>query len=213
MNINQYQNNQNENKETLNQILSNILSADLALRTQSETQINFLASENLSQFLISLSEKLSDETEQKEIRQLSSTLLKNIISNKNYIEEYFKISPEIKQKIKNNILSTLASSNIEIRKAAALAVAGICRIELPQNQWLDIFDILISTSQNENLFIQLSSLTTLEYIYEEINAKDININIKAKLLNTYYLLLDNNSNDELILSSLKSLNKFLKIIK
>ena len=43
MNINQYQNNQNENKETLNQILSNILSADLALRTQSETQINFLS--------------------------------------------------------------------------------------------------------------------------------------------------------------------------
>ena len=212
MNINQYQNNQNENKETLNQILSNILSADLALRTQSETQINFLASENLCQFLISLSEKLSDETEQKEIRQLSSTLLKNIISNKNYIEEYFKISPEKKQKIKNNILSTLASSNIEIRKAAALAVAGICRIELPRNQWLDIFDILISTSQNENLFIQLSSLTTLEYIYEEINAKDININIKAKLLNTYYLLLDNNSNDELILSSLKSLNKFLPFI-
>ena len=212
MNINQYQNNQNENKETLNQILSNILSADLALRTQSETQINFLASENLSQFLISISEKLSDETEQKEIRQLSSTLLKNIISNKNYIEEYFKISPEKKQKIKNNILSTLASSNIEIRKAAALAVAGICRIELPQNQWLDIFDILISTSQNENLFIQLSSLTTLEYIYEEINAKDININIKAKSLNTYYLLLDNNSNDELTLSSLKSLNKFLPFI-
>ena len=212
MNINQFQN-QNQNKETLNQILSNILSTDFALRTQSETQINLLASENLSQFLISISEKLSDETEKKEIRQLSSTLLKNIISNKNYIEKYFKISPEIKQKIKNNILSTLASSNIEIRKAAALAVAGICRIELPQNQWLDIFDILISTSQNENLFIQLSSLTTLEYIYEEINVKDININIKAKLLNTYYLLLDNNnSNHELILSTLKSLNKFLPFI-
>ena len=212
MNINQ-SNNQNQNKETLNQILSNILSADIALRTQSETQINLLASENLSQFLISISEKISDETEKKEIRQLSSTLLKNIISNKNYIEEYFKISPEIKQKIKNNILSTLASPNIDIRKAAALAVAGICKIELPKNQWHEIFDILISTSQNENLFIQLSSLTTLEYIYEEINIKDIDINIKAKLLNTYYLLLDNtNSNDELILSTLKSLNKFLPFI-
>ena len=188
MNINQ-SNNQNQNKETLNQILSNILSADIALRTQSETQINLLASENLSQFLISISKKINDETEKKEIRQLSSTLLKNIISNKNYIEEYFKISPEIKKKIKNNILSTLASPNIDIRKAAALAVAGICKIELPKNQWHEIFDILISTSQNENLFIQLSSLTTLEYIYEDINIKDIDINIKAKLLNTYYLII------------------------
>ena len=210
MNINQ---SQNQNILPLNQILSNIISSDIALRTQSENQINLLASENLSQFLISISEKLSDENEQKEIRQISSTLLKNIISNKNYIEKYFQIPTNIKQKIKNNILSTLASSNIDIRKAAALAVAGICRIELPQNQWNDIFDILISTAQNENLFIQLSSLTTLEYIYEEINVKDIDINIIAKLLNTYYLLLDNNNaNDELILSSLKSLNKFLPFI-
>ena len=168
MNINQ-SNNQNQNKETLNQILSNILSTDVALRTQSETHINLLASENLSQFLISISEKLSDETEQKEIRQLSSTLLKNIISNKNYIEEYFKISPEIKQKIKNNILSTLASSNIEIRKAAALAVAGICRIELPQNQWLDIFDILISTSQRENLMIPKNEIIRYEAIKYYLN--------------------------------------------
>ena len=210
MNINQ---SQNQNILPLNQILSNIISSDIALRTQSENQINLLASENLSQFLISISEKLSDENEQKEIRQISSTLLKNIISNKNYIEKYFQIPTNIKQKIKNNILSTLASSNIDIRKAAALAIAGICRIELPQNQWNDIFDILISTAQNENLFIQLSSLTTLEYIYEEINVKDIDINIIAKLLNTYYLLLDNNNaNDELILSSLKSLNKFLPFI-
>ena len=58
MNINQ-SNNQNQTKETLNQILSNILSIDVALRTQSETQINLLASENLSQFLISISEKIS----------------------------------------------------------------------------------------------------------------------------------------------------------
>ena len=203
-----------QNPENLISKLSNILNADITIRTSAENQIKLLASENLSEFLISISEILSDEKERKEIRQLSATLIKNIISNVNYIQKYFEISSDTKQKIKNNILSTLASSILEIRKAAALAVAGICKIELPNNQWNNIFDILCNTSQNENLYIQLSSLTTLEYIYEEISINDINLETKAKLLNTYYFLLDkNNSNDELILAALKSLNKFLVFIR
>ena len=204
---------QEQTSDNLITKLSNILNTDVTIRTSAENQIKLLASENLSQFLISISEILSDEKERKEIRQLSATLIKNMISNVNYIQKYFEISPEIKQKIKNNILSTLASSIVEIRKAAALAVAGICKIELPNNQWNNIFDILCNTSQNENLFIQLSSLTTLEYIYEEISINDINLDTKAKLLNTYYFLLNkNDSNDELILAALKSLNKFLPFI-
>ena len=164
-----------------------------------------------------ISEKLSDEKEPKEIRQLSATLIKNTISNSDYIKKYLEIPSEKKIFIKNNILSTLASPILDIRKAAALAVAGICKIELPNNQWNNIFDILCNTSQNENLYIQLSSLTTLEYIYEEIGIKDIDLETKAKLLNTYYFLLDkNNSNDSssdlLILTALKSLDKFLPFI-
>jgi hypothetical protein len=170
---------QEQTSDNLITKLSNILNTDITIRTSAENQIKLLASENLSQFLISISEILSDEKERKEIRQLSATLIKNIISNVNYIQKYFEISPEIKQKIKNNILSTLASSIVEIRKAAALAVAGICKIELPNNQWNNIFDILCNTSQNENLFIQLSSLTTLEYIYEEISINDINLDTKV----------------------------------
>ena len=205
---------QEQTSDNLITKLSNILNTDVTIRTSAENQIKLLASENLSQFLISISEILSDEKERKEIRQLSATLIKNMISNVNYIQKYFEISPEIKQKIKNNILSTLASSIVEIRKAAALAVAGICKIELPNHQWNNIFDILCNTSQNENLFIQLSSLTTLEYIYEEISINDINLDTKAKLLNTYYFLLNkNDSNDELILAALKSLNKFLPFIR
>ena len=209
--------NPNQTQDILTINLSHILSADITLRKSSENQINLLASQNLSEFLLLISEILSGEKEQKEIRQLSATLVKNIISSNDYIQKYLEICSEIKQKIKNNILSTLASPILEIRKAAALAVAGICKIELPNNQWNNIFDILCNTSQNENLNIQLSSLTTLEYIYEEINIKDIDLDTKAKLLNTYYFLLDkndsNNSNNELlILTALKSLIIFLPFI-
>ena len=220
MNIQQFQNtntnkiaDSNQVEDPLTPILSNILIPDSTIRSQAENQINLLVSQNFPHFLISISSKLSEENEKKEIRQLSATLIKNLISNTNYIQQYLQIPSEKKQIIKNNILSTLASPILEIRKAAALAVAGICKIELPLNQWDNIFDVLINTTQNENLFIQLSSLTTLEYIYEEINIKDININIIAKLLNTYYSLLDNkDNNNELILTALKSLNKFLPFI-
>ena len=204
---------QPQNQDPLIQSLSNILSPNFNLRTQAEKQINLLVSQNLSQFLISISERLSDENEKTNIRQLSATLIKNMISKPNYIQKYFQIPLELKQNIKNNILSTLASPIIEVRKAAAIAVAGICKIELPNKQWNNIFDILCNTSQNENLYIQLSSLTTLEYIYEEIDIKDITLDNKAKLLNTYYSLLDNdNNNEELIIAALKSVNKFLLFI-
>ena len=220
MNIQQFQNtntnkiaDSNQVEDPLTPILSNILIPDSTIRSQAENQINLLVSQNFPHFLISISSKLSEENEKKEIRQLSATLIKNLISNTNYIQQYLQIPSEKKQIIKNNILSTLASPILEIRKAAALAVAGICKIELPLNQWDNIFDVLINTTQNENLFIQLSSLTTLEYIYEKINIKDININIIAKLLNTYYSLLDNkDNNNELILTALKSLINFYHLL-
>ena len=199
---------------SLNQILLNILNKDLVARKQAESKINYLLTQNFSSFLLEISKKLSDELELKELRQLSAILIKNIINNPSYINQYlYGISLEIKEKIKKNILSTLASPLIDIRKAAALATSSICKIEIPLGQWLNIFEIMISTSQNDNIYIQLSSLTALEYIFEEINKKDISNNLVAKLLNNYYFLLNNDSNkEELLIATLKSVNKFLPFI-
>ena len=98
-----------QNQDLLTKYLSLILISDSNLRTEAENQIKSFASQNLSQFLLLISEKLSDENEKKEIRQLSATLIKNIISNSDYIQKYFEIPLDIIQKIKNNILSTMAS--------------------------------------------------------------------------------------------------------
>ena len=93
-----------QNQDLLTKYLSLILISDSNLRTEAENQIKSFASQNLSQFLLLISEKLSDENEKKEIRQLSATLIKNIISNSDYIQKYFEIPLDIIQKIKNNIL-------------------------------------------------------------------------------------------------------------
>ena len=68
-----------QNPDLLTNYLSLILISDSNLRTEAENQIKSFASQNLSQFLLLISEKLSDENEKKEIRQLSATLIKNII--------------------------------------------------------------------------------------------------------------------------------------
>lgn len=199
--------------EQLTEILKKGLNGNESIRKQAEAEINYLSENQFDRFLFELSTKISNEQEFKPVRQISATLIKNKLIEPKYTEQWFKFREEIRKAIKDNILSTLASSDIDIRKAAALAIAGICKIEIPNKQWLNIFDILCGTAQNENLFIQLSSLTTLEYIFEEIQPRDVPNDIVAKLLNTYYQLLKKeNSDPQLVVNVLQSVKKFLPFI-
>ena len=139
-------------QDPLTQILKNALSGNDILRKEAESQITKLASDNLSQFLINISSKISNENEEKAVRQISALLIKNLILKNEYKNTFLNLNTEEKSLIKNHVLSSLASSDIDIRKAASNAIASICKIEIPNHQWLDIFDILINTSQNENLY-------------------------------------------------------------
>ena len=208
------QNQQNYQGDEFSLYLENALNPDMNIRKQAEDKINQICNQNFGQFLIELSKKISTEQEKKTVRQMSATIIKNMLNKDDYSIQWFKLSDEIKTLVKNNILSTLASSDIDIRKAAAFTVAGICKVEIPQKQWLNIFDILSSTSQNDDINIQLSSLTCLEYIFEEIKQSDLPVNTVANLLNTFYsLLIKQNVKDDLYIYTLKAINKFLPFIK
>ena len=205
---------QTSQNDQLSIILKNALNPNQNIRQQSESQITQFLDQNFGLFLVELSKKIATEEEDNQVRQISSTIIKNMINNAKYKEEWFKLDENIKKVIKDNILSTLASKDIDIRKAAALSLAGICKIEIPKGQWLNIFDILINTSQNNDINIQLSSLKTLEYIYEEINPGDIPNETVAKLLNTYYSLLNQeNIHPQLVINTLNSILTFLPFIK
>ena len=208
------QNQQNYQGDELSLYLENALNPDMNIRKQAEERINQICDQNFGQFLIELSKKISTEQEKKPVRQLSATIIKNMLNKDNYSIQWFKLSDDIKTLVKNNILSTLASSDIDIRKAAAFTVAGICKVEIPQKQWLNIFDVLSSTSQNDDINIRLSSLTCLEYIFEEIKQSDLPVNTVANLLNTFYsLLIKKDVKDDLYIYTLKAINKFLPFIK
>ena len=205
---------QNYQGDELSFYLENVLNSDMNIRKNAENKINSLCDLNFGQFLIELSKKISTEQEKKPVRQLSATIIKNMLNKEGYSTKWFQLNEEIKLIIKNNVLSTLASNDVDIRKAAALTVAGICKIEIPNKQWLNIFNNLASTCQNENINIQLSSLTCLEYIFEEIKQSDLPLNIVADLLNIIYSLLNKeNINEELCYYALKATHKFLPFIK
>lgn len=206
--------NQSFHNEQLSIILKNALSSDSTVRKQSESQISQFLNQNAGYFIIELSKKISNEEEEKEIRLISSSIFKNALTNKKYIKVWYKYNSDIKKGIKENILSALVSKNKDIRKAASLSLAVICKLEISKGKWLDIFDLLINTSQNNDINIQISSLTSLDFIYEEINKDDIPNEIIGKLLNTYKLLLtQENKKISLIISILNSLLKFIPFIK
>ena len=205
---------QSYQEEQLSLYLENALNPDMNIRKQAEDKINSICEQNFGGFLLELSKKISTEQEKKMVRQMSAVLIKNMLNREEYSPQWFNLNEEIKSVVKNNILSTLASNDIDIRKSAALTVAGICKLEIPAKQWLNIFDTLSSTSQNQDINIQLSSLTCLEYIFEEIKQSDLPLEISAKLLNTFYSLLNNDKiGDDLAFYSLKAILKFLPFIK
>ena len=205
---------QSYQEEQLSLYLENALNPDMNIRKQAEDKINSICGQNFGGFLLELSKKISTEQEKKMVRQMSAVLIKNMLNREEYSPQWFNLNEEIKSVVKNNILSTLASNDIDIRKSAALTVAGICKLEIPAKQWLNIFDTLSSTSQNQDINIQLSSLTCLEYIFEEIKQSDLPLEISAKLLNTFYSLLNNDKiGDDLAFYSLKAILKFLPFIK
>ena len=202
--------------DALSQLLLASMDPNQIIRTNAQQEINNLTNNNLSQCLLELSKKQASENEPNNIRQLCATLIKNIIRNSE--NAWLNLDQNLRNEIKNNILSTLISKDINIKKAAALCISGICKVELSKGLWNEIFDILINASQNNDIEIKITSLITLEYIFEDVSINYIKKDTILKLMNNYYSLLSEKDNNDknnvyLIQTCLKSINKFVPFIE
>lgn len=198
----------------LTNLLSEALSQDQQTRNQAELNIDMIATQNFGLFLSNLSKELCDESNFKGIRQIASTIIKNMVSfTPKYKGQWELLSREVKSQIKQNVLSTLASSEKDIRKAAGIAVAGICKIELPLGEWNEIISVLCQTSQNENPYIQLASVLTLGYITQEITTRDLNDDHVCQILSAFYQILNFSTNTELQAQTIISLLNFIPFTK
>ena len=205
-----------ETYDNLTQILLAAINADSKIRILAEEEIKKCINNNYEAFLFELSKKQANKNEPNSVRQLSAILIKNIIINST--EKWLNLNQIIKEQIKTNILSSLITEDIYIKNVTGLCIAGICKVELPRNQWSNIFDILINVSQNENINVKISSVIVLGMIYEDIQITNIDNNTVSKLINMYYTLLTTkNDNDKnrinLILNCLISIQKFVRFME
>ena len=107
-------------------LLKDALSSDNKLIRESEIKINTIASQNFGEFLYLVAEVLANESEHKSVRQISATIIKNILNyNPIFNGKWLQLDQYTQTRIKDRVLSTLASTEKDVRKAAALTVVGI----------------------------------------------------------------------------------------
>jgi importin subunit beta-1 len=154
---------------SLSEILTQCRNDNDKIRSEAEKRLDNMAMNDFGQLLEGCARELAGESNPKENRQLCATLIKNmILYQPKHQGKWEQLGHEIKFTIKNYVISCLASNVKEVRKAAAVTVAGICKLEIPRGEWPNIINILIETSSNQDINIRMSSLITIGYISQEL---------------------------------------------
>lgn len=164
----------------MNSIFSEILnkcrSSDNEVRKQGEYEIELMADQDYGKLLLDCAKELAADGENRDNRLLCGTLIKNMIGFiPKHNDKWLNLNCELKSEIRTNTLSSLASLDKNVRRAAGLAVAGICKIDIPNAEWLDVIDVLINITGHDNEDFRISSITTLGYIAQEVIPSDIPI--------------------------------------
>ncbi|CAH1411966.1 unnamed protein product [Lactuca virosa] len=146
------------------EFLSAAVSEEAEVQSTVPKKLKKLKEENLSQFLVSLSEELSNENKSLKSRGLAGIVLKNSL------EDWVNMKILIKNKIKQLLLDTLGSPNPEAGHTAAQVIAKIASIDIPRNDWSNFICTLCSNmSQQDKPILMQASLVSLAYVCEEIS--------------------------------------------
>lgn len=176
----------------ISQFLTNARDTNKEIRIMGEKKLEESALADFGQFLIVCAKELADDQKNKLNRQLAATLIKNmLLFMPKFVGKYEMLDQNLKSDIKNQVLSTLASADLDVRKGAALCVAGIYKLEQKKNEWPELIDILVQTCANENQNFQTAAIMTLGYISQEINAVDFKVEDVDKILSALIGLLSN----------------------
>ena len=100
---------------------------------------------------------------------LTSTLFQDATRQAQYITRWLALPEDVKIKIKQESLLTLGSPTSRVGLYAAQVVAAIAAVELPENQWQDLIQILLGFINNgDNVGVRVATLSAIGYICENI---------------------------------------------
>jgi importin subunit beta-1 len=91
---------------------------------------------------------------------------------------------QFKQQIKQQILNTLGSPESLVRTQVAQIVTAIASIEIPRKEWDELIPSLCMNAQSDSVDIGIkhASMTAIGFICEDLQPKDINEDIKNKII-------------------------------
>ncbi|ODV86539.1 hypothetical protein CANARDRAFT_27731 [[Candida] arabinofermentans NRRL YB-2248] len=183
--------------QELEATLSLALSPDNAAIKQATTQLTHLYKDDsilpsMVQILLS--------TSNTGLQQLTAVELNKLIP-----KNWSKLNPDLKQQIRLSTLQfSLQHDSKKIRHLTSRVIASIADIDIPLNEWPDLLQSLVTSSQDPTLQVKESSLYTINCILEKYPIEWLEHS--QDFLNLFALILnDTNSTPELQVTSITSL--------
>ncbi|XP_006455581.1 hypothetical protein AGABI2DRAFT_227003 [Agaricus bisporus var. bisporus H97] len=163
-------------------LLANTLSADARTREDATHKLDAASRENYPEYMIMLTSVLGSEGAPVHVRNAAGLALKNALSARDatrqqeYSNRWLQLPVDTKNKIKQQTLETLASPLQKAGNFASQVVAAIAAVELPNNQWADLIELLLSFVNNQqNTNLKIATLQTIGFICEVIKPEILSL--------------------------------------
>ncbi|KAH8112102.1 ARM repeat-containing protein [Phellopilus nigrolimitatus] len=163
------------------ELLTNSLSPVAQTRQDATAQLEAVARDNYPGYVATLSSELANEAQTTTIRNAAGIALKNALSARlkhiiqestrqlDYSNRWLALPAEPKEQVKQDVLRALASPSQKAGGVAAQVVAAIAAVELPNNQWPEIIEILLRFMDGpDNVSLKIATLQAIGYICETI---------------------------------------------
>ena len=85
-----------------------------------------------------------------------------------YSNRWLAVAPDTRSKIKHDSLLALGSSSKQVGTVAAQLVAAIATVELPNGQWPELVELLLSFMGQSNVNLRVATLQAIGFICESI---------------------------------------------
>ncbi|KAL0479253.1 importin-beta [Acrasis kona] len=198
------------NQQEFEQVLANILAPDNNIRIQAEGYFN-AAKANPDYCVSSLLHTMRN-SQQLELRSLACVLLKKCIA-KTEDSLYPKLSPQVKEKVKTDLINALAEEKVDnIRSKLAYTVAGFVSGLIENGEYPEFIPLMFKWAASPDASIRESALA----VFNQLATYLLNKGIAPYLTNIREMLtfcLSDNQNEKVRLAALEASSSVILILE
>eukprot|EP00879_Flechtneria_rotunda_P012371 GHRR01012918.1.p1 GENE.GHRR01012918.1~~GHRR01012918.1.p1 ORF type:complete len:702 (+),score=217.59 GHRR01012918.1:232-2106(+) len=160
------------------QLLLHAQDPDINVRSLAEQKIQQFQEQNYPGFLASLAAELSTAQKPADSRCLAGLVLKNTLDAKDEARKvelqarWSAVDNTLRNQIREALLTTLQTEPQDVRHTAALVIAKVAAIDLPQKAWPNLIQALLAnmSATPQHHGVRQATLETLGYVCEEMGA-------------------------------------------